>query len=232
MNDKLRDKRILIIGGSSGIGLAVAKLSHELGALVIIASRSAAKEYNRLTISAGESIETYSLDITSEDSIQINLKDIGNIDHLVFAVRPDIKAIPFAETDIMTAKKAFETKFWGLCRFIQQAQNRINQNGSIIITTGISGQKIYKNNSIMSVINGALETLCRSLAIELAPIRINCVSPGFVAPKTSEIEQYAKHFPLKRLALPEEIAESYIYLMTSTYLTGTTIVADGGARLI
>ncbi len=84
----------------------------------------------------------------------------------------------------------------------------------------------------MAVINGALETLCRALAVELATIRINIISPGFVAPKPTEVEQFVKQFPLNRIALPEEIAESYINLMTSTYQTGSTVVVDGGARLI
>ena len=100
------------------------------------------------------------------------------------------------------------------------------------MTTGIAGEKIFKNFSTMAVINSATETLCRSLAIELSPIRVNVVSPGFVAPKSPEVENYAQQFPSGRIASPDEVAEAYIYLMASSYTTGISMVIDGGAKLI
>ncbi len=232
MNNKLRNKKIFIVGGSSGIGLAVAKQAYEIGGKVIIASRNASQKHNELASVVGDSIETYSFDVTSEDETETILKDVGEIDHLVITIRPDINPAPFKKTDIKQAKKAFETKFWGQYRLIQKAQKKISRNGSIIMTTGIAGEKIFNNFSTMSIINSATETLCRSLATELAPIRVNVVSPGFVAPKSEQVKKYAQQFPMKRLALPEEIAETYINLMVSSYTTGTSVVTDGGARLI
>lgn len=199
---------------------------------MIIASRNAAEKYKTLVGIVGYGIETYSFDVTSEDETDKALKQIGHIDHLVITTRPDITPALFVKTDICEAKQAFETKFWGQYQLIQKAQQYLDQSGSIIMTTGIAGEKIFKNASTMIMINSATEALCRSLAVELAPVRVNVVSPGFVAPKTPEVETYAEQFPLGRIASPDDVANAYVYLMASPYITGTTVVVDGGARLI
>jgi NAD(P)-dependent dehydrogenase (short-subunit alcohol dehydrogenase family) len=232
VNKLLQNKRILIVGGSSGIGLAVTKQVCKAGGNVIIASRNAAEKYDELVSTVGNDIETYSFDVTSEDETAAALKKVGNIDHLVITAKPDITPALFVKTDLKEAKQAFETKFWGQYQLIQKAQSQIRQNGSIVMTTGIAGEKIFKNFSTMTIINSATEAFCRLLAMELAPIRVNVVSPGFVSPKSPEIEQYAQQFTSGRLASPEEIADAYIDLMRSSYITGTSVVIDGGARLI
>ena len=232
MCNSLRNKRILIVGGSSGIGLTVAKQACKEGGKVIIASRSAAEKHNDLVAAVGQHFETYAFDVISEAETEAAMKKIGNIDHLVITTRPEISPAPFVETDFKQAKAAFETKFWGQYQLIQKAKDQMNQNGSIVMTAGIAGEKIFKNFSTMAVINSATETLCRSLAMELAPIRVNVVSPGFVAPKSLAVEKYAQQFPSGKLASPEEVAGAYIYLMASSYITGTSVVIDGGARLI
>jgi len=232
MNSPLQNRRILIVGGSSGIGLAVAKQSGKSGGKVIIASRNAAENHQELAAQVGHEVETYSFDVTSELETETALNGIGDIDHLVITTRPEVNSAPFVKTDLKNAKSAFETKFWGQCQLIQKAQKRISQQGSIVMTTGIAGEKIFQNFSTMAVINCATEALCRSLAVELAPIRVNVVSPGFVAPKPSEIVQFAQQFPAGRIASSQEVADAYIYLMESPYITGMSLVVDGGARLI
>ena len=232
MNSSLQNRRILIVGGSSGIGLAVAKQSCESGGKVIIASRNAAEKREDLIALIGHEVETYSFDVTSELETETALNGIGDIDHLIITTRPEVTSAPFVKTDLKNAMSAFETKFWGQYQLIQKAQKRISQQGSIVMTTGIAGENIFKNVSTMAVINCATEGLCRSLAVELAPIRVNVVSPGFASPKPPETVQYAQQFPAGRIASPEEIADAYVYLMASTYITGTSMVVDGGARLI
>ena len=202
------------------------------GGKVILASRNAAEKYNTLVGAVGYDIETYSFDVTSEKETDRALKQIGNIDHLVITTRPDITPALFVKTDIREAKQAFETKLWGQYQLIQKAQKYLDQNGSIVMTTGIAGEKVFKNFSTMIMINSATEAFCHSLAVELAPVRVNVVSPGFVAPKSQEVKKYAEQFPLGHIASPEEVAEAYVYLMTSPYTTGTIVVIDGGARLI
>jgi len=232
MSDQLRNKKILFVGGSAGLGLAVATMAQGCGAQIVIASRGAAEKHEELVAKVGPEIETFSLDVTSKTGFDHVLQKIKEIDHLVMTTRPTITPASFVETDLEQAQKAFETRFWGQCRLIQKVQGRIRPGGSILLTTGIAGEKVYENNSIMAVLNSATETLCRTLAVEMAPIRVNAVSPGFIAPKPQEVEHYASQFPSGRVASAAEVAEAYIYLMTNQYVTGTTLVVDGGARLI
>ncbi len=232
MNNALQDKRILIVGGSSGIGLAVAKQACKAGGKVVIASRNAVKNHNNLATIVGHEVETYSFDVTSGVETETELKKIGAIDHLVITTRPEIISAPFIETSLEQAKMAFESKFWGQYQLIQKAQGHISQDGSIVMTTGIAGEKIFKNFSTMTIINSSTEAFCRSLAVELAPIRVNVVSPGFVAPKSPEIEKYAQQFPVRKIASPKDVADAYLYLMGSPYTTGISVVVDGGAMLI
>jgi len=229
----LNGKTVLIAGGSSGIGLAVARLAAENGARVVIASRHAAENTSRLTDALGPAAEAYALDVTSDESVQRLHLAVGAIDHLVIAVRPDAQRAPFLETPLDRAKSAFETKVWGTCRLIRAAHPHVRTGGSITLTSGIAGEKTYPGAFAMALANGAVETLCRSLAVELAPVRVNAVSPGFVEPKPQEVQDYAAaRFPAKRLATAREIAAAYLYLMTSLYATGTVVTVDGGARLI
>lgn len=232
MNAGLQEQKVLIVGGSSGLGLAVAAKVCAYGAEVVIASRSAAEKKAELSAAVGREVAAVSVDVSSESSMRAALPQIGRIDHLVLATRPEITPAPFLDTDFLEAKQAFETKFWGPYRVIQLLQKSISPEGSIVLTSGIAGEKIYKKHSTMAVINSATEALCRALAIELAPIRVNVVSPGFVAPKPAEAENYALHFPAGRIAAPGEVAEAFVSLMRNPYVTGATLVVDGGARLI
>lgn len=232
MNNMLNEKRILVVGGSSGIGLAVARHALQNGAHVLIASRKASERVGALPDLPGESIETHAFDITSPEDPPRLFEAIGVIDHLVISVRPETTPSPFETMDIDEAKRAFETKFWGQYRLIQVAQHHIRETGSITLTSGIAGEKIYKGASTMAIINSATETLCRVLAVELAPLRVNVVSPGFVEPKPKRVQERANQFPLRRLASMDEVASAYLWLMASPYMTGTVNVIDGGARLI
>jgi len=228
----LEGKTVLIAGGSSGIGLAVASLAHQNGAHVVIASRHAVELDDRLRDSVGKTIDTHSFDIMSDESIYGLFQAVDSIDHLIITVRPDIKSSLFLEAEVSEAKQAFDAKFWGAYRLIRAAQPHMKQHGSITVTSGIAGEKIYRRASTMAIINSAVETLCRSLAVELTPLRVNAVSPGFVEPKPREVQEYACQFPSKRLGSVNDIAMAYLYLITNPYVTGEIAVVDGGARLV
>lgn len=225
MDNSLARQTVMVVGGRSGIGLAVAQLARRQGARVVVASRQAAAM-------AGAGMETVPFDITSEpDHVRLAAMPEA-IDHLVVAVRPDLTPAPFLQTDLAAARRAFEVKFWGACRLIQALQARLRPSGSIVLTSGIAGRKIYPGAAVMAVLNNATETLCRTLAVELAPLRVNAVSPGFVAPKPPAVEELAARFPLRRLVTAAEVAAACLCLMTSPSVTGTVAVVDGGASLV
>jgi len=227
----LKKSSVLVVGGSSGIGLAVARLAQQKGARVIVASRGAPEGVAALPDPVN-SIEAYSFDITSSRDHERLFEAIGQLDHLIVAVRPEAHSAPFQTLDIDDAKRAFETKFWGQYRLIQTAHVHMRDKGSITLTSGIAGEKIYSGASTMALINSATESLCRTLAVELSPLRINCVSPGFVEPKPQPVQDYARQFPMHRLASLDEIASAYLWIIENQYITGTVMVVDGGARLI
>lgn len=232
MNNALKNTTVVVVGGSSGIGLEVAKQAWREGARIVIASRSAGAESVALSKAVGGAVETYSLDITKPEEYEGLLKKAGVIDHLVFTVRAVAKSAHFRDISVADAKFAFESKFWGPYALIQAALGQLSPAASIVLTSGIAGEKIYKESSTYELLSGAIETFCRALAFELAPIRVNTVSPGYVEPKSDEMKQYAESFPLGRIASLPEVAMAYLSLMTNPYVTGTISVIDGGARLI
>lgn len=232
MNDLIANQKILIVGGTSGVGLDVAKQAKQRGANVIVASRNAKEHAFVLDALPDNSIETYTLDIAAPHEHGRLFEAIGVIDHLVITVRPQVHSAPFLSLDAEEAKKAFDTKFWGPYQLIQGTYGNIRETGSITLTSGIAGEKIYQGASTTILINSATEALCRLLAVELAPLRVNVVSPGFVEPKPEPIGERAKQFPAGRLASSDEIASAYLGIMENQYVTGTVTAVDGGARLI
>lgn len=231
MGNTLDQQTVLVVGGSAGIGLAVAQHAQREGARVIVASRSASERQADFPESL-KSIEACSFDITDKEEREQLFATIGDIDHLVVTARSEAPLAPFLEVDVKQAKHAFETKLWGLYALVQTAHRHMNASGSITFTSGIASTKVYRGYSAMALVNSATETLCRTLAVELAPMRVNCVSPGFVEPKPESVQEYARQFPAKRLASQDEITMAYLALMTNPYVTGTVSVVDGGASLI
>ena len=195
----LSNKNLVIIGGGAGIGLAVARLAVSKGMRVVAASRTAPDRLAALDEFKGKSIRALSFDITSKKDHERLLEEAGGIDHLVVAVRPKLSHARFMDADADEARRAWEVKFWGAWSLIRAALSAIRENGSITLTSGIAGEKIYPGYTAMAVINSAVETLCRALAVELAPVRVNAVSPGFVEPKPEQVRGYASGFPLGRL---------------------------------
>ena len=180
----LTNKRILIAGGSSGIGLAVASMATKHGADVVIASRNAPDKADYLRGIIGKDVRLYSADVSDRESVRSLFIAVGNIDHLVVTVRPDMVSAPFMEVDLNMAKSAFDTKFWGQFTLVREAVNFIAKDGSITLTGGIAGEKIYRGSTVMAIINSATETLCRSLAVELAPPESKCHKPRICRAET------------------------------------------------
>lgn len=222
-----------MVGGSSGIGLAVAQKSLDAGAKVIIAARNMAK----LATAArrlGDGVLTKTLDASDENAVMRFFEGVGLFDHLVIAIKPTLPEGSALLGDARIARLAFDVKFWGQYYLIKHAAKQIRQSGSITLTSGVASKRAYKGYAMMGAINAATEALCSALAAELAPIRINTVCPGFVdtdnvnPERERLIKSLAPNMPLNRLGKAGEIADAYLYLMKNAYSTGTTVVVDGG----
>lgn len=223
----VKGKRVLIVGGSSGIGLALAKSLGRNGFDVAIASRSAYEKKDIIQSYQGlENSSIFSLDITVEEQMHTLLRDLGEIDHLVFTIKAPLVTAPFLELDTTDVRKAFDTKFWGQYNLAKIAKKSINEGGSIIFTSGTLGNRPYSGYSTMSIIAGAVDSLCKALAIELAPVRVNSVSPGY---KT--LDELKDKIPLG-LGNDSQMSSPYLFLINDSYTTGVTITSDGGAMLV
>jgi len=224
----------VIVGGGSGIGYAVAQQAMTAGAQVIIASRSSQK-LSAAAKQLGGGAQTEVVDATNDESVADFFRRAGHFDHLAVTIKPPLPAGRFLENEVDAVMAAFDAKFWGQYRLAKQGAQYIRQNGSITFTSGIASRRSYPGYSAVSAMNAATEALTKAIAIELAPIRVNAVCPGFVdtEPPTPGRAQHVKTLapilPMNRLATASEIAGAYLYLFSNSYSTGTVIVVDGGA---
>lgn len=236
---RFQGKKIVVIGGSSGMGLATARAAAAEGARVIIASRSEEKLRQAKAQIQG-SVEGLTLNVMDEGSVKAFFDRVGEFDHLT---TPGSEAVlgPFLSLDTQAARKAFDSKFWGQYHAAKYGAPKIRTGGSITFFAGVWSQRPIPRASVVAAINSAIEGLGRALAIELAPIRVNTVSPGIVdtplyagmSPDKREamFKEAAASIPAKRIAKPEEIAQTVLYLMSNGYTTGSTLYVDGGATL-
>jgi NAD(P)-dependent dehydrogenase (short-subunit alcohol dehydrogenase family) len=233
MEAAVKGKHVVIVGGSSGIGLELAKQVVNQGGNVTIASRSEEK-LKSAYVAIGSSVSTYVLDASNESEVICFFNDLGGIDHLISTIKPTHISNKFTDAEVTSHKDAFDAKYWGQYFLALHGIRTNSVTRSIIFTSGIAASRGYTGFSGTAAINGAIESLVKSLAVELAPIRVNAVSPGFIErfPNDNEryktIESLGSNVPLKRLGTHREVAESYLYLMKNKYTTGSVLTVDGG----
>jgi NAD(P)-dependent dehydrogenase (short-subunit alcohol dehydrogenase family) len=237
----LKDKRVVVAGGSSGIGFATALAAANQGAEVIIASRNAERVAAALA-KLPSSAQGQAVDFTDEAQIKSWFEKIGPFDHLVYTAGEALQLGALAETDVETARQAFEVRYWGAFKTVKHGHALIRKGGSIVLTTGIASLRPNKGWTVPSSTLGAMESLTRALAVELAPLRVNTVSPGIVRTplwdnmSESDREAMYSHFaaalPTGYIGEAEDIAETYLYLMQERFSTGQIIVVDGGGVLV
>jgi NAD(P)-dependent dehydrogenase (short-subunit alcohol dehydrogenase family) len=231
--------RIVVIGGSSGMGLAVAKLMHTCGYQIVIASRSKEKlEKARKEI--GEA-EVHVLDLMKEAEVSSFFSKVGPFDHL-FTPAADFFMGPFLGGKTEGARKYFDGKFWGQYCAAKYGAPHIRKGGSITFFSGAANEKPMMEFTAGCAINAAIEALGRALALELSPIRVNTISPGVIVsplwdimPKGDQkafFEQIAGKLPAKRVGHTEDIAKAARYLAECPYATGSVVAVDGGYALV
>jgi NAD(P)-dependent dehydrogenase (short-subunit alcohol dehydrogenase family) len=237
----LQQSRIVVAGGTSGIGFAVAEAAARSGAEVIIASsrpeRVAAALEQLPQGTRGES-----LDFTDEAQVSAFFARVGAFDHLVYTAGESLLLQTLSELSIEAAQQAFEVRYWGALKAVKYAAPHIRAGGSITLTSGVASSRPLPAWTIPSSILGAIESLTRTLAVELAPLRVNAVAPGVLrtalwdsmseADRESLYEHIAGKMPVRRVGEARDVAQTYLYLMQQGFGTGQVIVVDGGHVLV
>ncbi len=241
LNRSLEGQRIVIIGGTSGFGMATAKAAAAEGASVVVASSKRANVDRALDeLPAGA--EGHVLDVTQEPAVTDFFSTVGEFDHLAITAGESLDLGEFATVDLEKARRFFEVRFWGAVTAAKYAARQIKSTGSIILTNGIIGLRPQKGWVIAAGICGAVEAVTRALAIELAPVRVNLVCAGMVRTelwrnmsepdRNGLFEKAGQVLPVGRVGEPEDLAETYLYLMRERFSTGAMIVVDGGSTLV
>ncbi|GLW74607.1 short-chain dehydrogenase [Kitasatospora phosalacinea] len=235
----MSERTALVVGGTSGIGLATARQLRAQGAVVHVAGRSK-ERLEALAVSDPELIG-HRADGGDREQITEVLDTVGTLDWLVVALSGAEGAGPFAELDLGALRGAFEAKFWGQLTTVQAALPHLSEDGSVTLVTAISARTGMPGTAGLAAVNGALEAMIRPLAVELAPRRINAVSPGLVDTpwwnglpqdaREAYFAQAAAQLPTRRIASAEDVAEAVVLAATNRNLTGTVLESDGGLRL-
>ena len=231
----LAGKKVVVVGGSSGIGLATAEMAKSEGADVVIASRNA----ERLKAAVEKlGVTAIPADVTSDDSVTQLFQKCGPVDHVVVTAA-QLRSGPFKTVAMEDVRVTMEGKFWGAWRVARAAE--IRAGGSLTLVSGFLSVRPRPNSAIVGAANGAIESLARSLALELAPVRVNCVSPGIIdtpiraampeAARRDMLAKTAAALPVGRVGVGDDIARQILAFMTIGFASGSIVYIDGGALI-
>lgn len=240
----LRNQRVVVIGGTSGIGFAVARSALAEGTDVIVGSSSAARVTDAVK-RLGGTASGAAVDVRDEASVAEFFKPIGSFDHLAYTAGdwgPNRGGGTVAQMDLAGANPTFRVRFWGALIAIRHAQPHLCTRGSITLTNGMIAHRPRKEAALSSAMAGAIEHLTRALAVDLAPLRVNAVCPGYVLTEVwdsipadrreAQLQRMTARQPLARAGDPDEVAQAYLYLMRGGFTTGQVLVVDGGMALV
>ncbi|HET6985078.1 MAG TPA: SDR family oxidoreductase, partial [Kribbella sp.] len=229
------------LGGTSGIGLATARLAAAQGATVIVASSNPESVKRALdalpTTASGEAV-----DLTDPAAVRAFFDGLDPFDHLVYTAGESLTLLEIASMDLAQARKAFELRYFAALGAVSAAVSKIRRGGSVVLTTGAAGDRPSPGWSVAASVCGAVDSLVRALAVELAPLRVNAVKPGVVrSPLWSNMsvedqetlyDETSRLLPVGRVGEVTDIAEAFVYLMNQGYGTGTILTVDGGHVLV
>lgn len=230
-------KRVLIAGGTSGVGLATAQEFAALRAEVTIASRSKAK-IDAALATLGDNATGISLDLRDDGAVERFAGSVNPFDHVVISAA-ETRAGRVDTLPLSQAYAAMDSKFWGTYRLARTIP--IVSAGSLTIVSGYLSVRPGKAAALQSAINAALEALVRGLALEFAPVRVNAVSPGLLqtplwdtmpqADRESMFDAAAKRLPTNRVGKAKDIADAILFVAGNGYATGSTVFVDGGGSI-
>lgn len=231
----MKNATVIVIGGLSGIGRAVAEQAAAAGARVIAAGRRAAPA------DFPANIATAHIDITDDASVARFFAAAGSFDHLVVTAGPVIASARLADLDTAQAMSAFNVKFFGQMRVVRRALATIRPTGSVTLTSGLLARKAVPGALVKASMNAATEIMGKTLAKELAPLRVNVVSPGMVetgmwgdmseADRKAMAARAGANIPVGRVGQGSDLAQAYLMLMQNGFMTGSVVDVDGGGLL-
>ncbi|HEY2356605.1 MAG TPA: SDR family oxidoreductase [Phenylobacterium sp.] len=240
---KLDSAKVVVIGGASGVGFAVAAAAMEAGAEVVVGSsqaariEAAAKKLGQIGKGRGATGRT--VDVRDEASVEAFFDAAGPFDHLVFTAGDWGHMLgPTRDLDVEASKARMEVRFWGAARAAKYAIRQIAQDGSITLTGGMLAHRPMPGAPLTTASAHTTEGLAMGLARDLAPIRVNAVCLGLITSEQVQnmgeamIKGFTANLPLPRGGTVEEAAEAYLYLMRATYVTGQVLRVDGGGSLV
>ncbi len=213
--------RTIVIGGTSGIGRAVADALRERPGEVVAVSRATG------------------FDVSDPDQVKAFFEERADFDHLIVTAGSQAPAGKLSELDLKDAKAAFETKFWGTVSAVQAAANHMRNGGTITLTSGFLARRTVPETFVKTTINAALEATAKILARELAPLRVNVISPGLTETEAytgmeaearrAMFQNAAERLPAGRVAQPHDLAAGYLFAIDTPSVTGAVIDIEGGA---
>jgi len=236
----LENARIVILGGSSGIGFATARAALAAGARVTITGRSEARlAHAKAALPA--SVDTVALDATDEAGTRSLLESFGELDH-VFVTAGEVASHPRLEPPSQEIESVMDTRFLPALFAAKHAAARIRPGGSIIFMSGTASLRPLEAAAAASASCGAVEAFARALAVDLAPVRVNAIRPGFVdtpfldgvlgAARDEVVAAAAARLPVGRIGRPEDVADAVLFLMRNQFVTGVSLTVDGGGLLV
>ncbi|VAW75292.1 hypothetical protein MNBD_GAMMA12-2719 [hydrothermal vent metagenome] len=237
---KLKNSKVLVVGGGSGLGLGIAIEAATEGATVVVASRSQHKLEE--VVDNNEGINEYHLvDVSSKESIATLFNDIGHVDHIV-VTSGFVTGKKFAELSQAEARQDLEINFWGKYNICQRGADYINVGGSITLISGAFAKKPNPDVFMTTISVSAVESMAKTLALSLSPTRVNVISPyivdtGLVSSDKSNderndyLQSTAKSLPSQCIGTPQNIGDAAVLLMSNPYITGSILSIDGGFTL-
>ena len=235
-------QRVVVIGASAGIGEATSRTFAERGAAVIIIGRSK-ERLDQAARRIGLPVQLAEVDATDRAALDAFFATTGTVDHLVLAASPGAVGVgPIAGLDEAALRQAFDGKFFAHVKAIQAALPRLRADGSVTIISAVSARMAFAGTAGLAAANGALESIVGPLAVELAPIRVNAVSPGVIDTpwwdgmpedqRRAYFDATAAVTPVRRVGRPEDVADAVVYLAGAGFVSGTVLECTGGAHLV
>ena len=241
MGNTLRDKTVLVVGRGSGIARAITLLARSEGARVVVAGRDKAKLADAYDDVTDPGISAEVVDITDDASIAALADRVGPVDHVVSTASARARGM-LADLQRENLRLSFDTKVIGPTMLAKYFAGQINPGGSFILFSGVHAFKLNVGYLGVGITNGAVDFLARWLAVELAPLRVNAVSPGVIdtgawdalgaEAKRDYFEHIGSRNPARRIGTTDDIAGAVLFAMTNTFMTGMTLKVDGGEPLI